>query len=116
MKRKIIALLVLLILFSSAWAKKPIISFFNEMNSRDLYLMFEDTVVIESLKKMNAEIRMGLVDLTYDRVQVVKKLNQAGIPVVAWLLLPENEGYWFNASNGLLAFKRYRDVRQWAAI
>jgi hypothetical protein len=106
----------LLFIVSNAWAKKPVISFFNEMNSRDLFMMFEDTTIIETLKKMNAEVRMGMVDLTFDRVQVVKKLNQAGIPVVAWLLLPENDGYWFNSSNGLQALKRYRDFQQWAAF
>lgn len=114
MKKLILIVGLSIFIVSDSWAKKPVISFFNEMNSRDLVTMFEDTTIIETLRKMNAEVRMGLVDLTYDRVQVIKKLNEAGIPVVAWLLLPEDEGYWFNASNGLLAYKRYRDVIQWA--
>ena len=116
MKKNILSAILLLFIVSSACAKKPIISFFNEMNSRDLVNMFDDTTIIASLKKMNAEIRMGMVDLSFDRVEVVKKLNQAGIPVVAWILLPENEGYWFNSSNGLQALKRYRDLQQWAAF
>ena len=114
MKKSILIIIFFVFIVSDLWAKKPVISFFNEMNSRDLAIMFEDTTIIETLKKMNAEVRMGLVDLTYDRAEVVKKLNAAGIPVVAWLLLPEDEGYWFNSSNGLLAIKRYRDMKQWA--
>ena len=116
MKKHILSVLLLLFIVSSVWAKKPIISFFNEMKSRDLVNMFDDSTIIPTLKKMNAEIRMGMVDLSFDRVEVVKKLNQAGIPVVAWILLPENEGYWFNSSNGLQALKRYRDFQQWAAF
>jgi hypothetical protein len=114
MKKYLLVVSFFLFGISTVWSKTPIISFFNEMNSRELSVMFEDSAIIESLKKMHAEVRMGLVDLTYDRVQVVKKLNAAGIPVVAWLLLPEDEGYWFNSSNGLLAIKRYRDMKQWA--
>lgn len=116
MKKLALLFLMVFTIVSSSLAKKPIISFFNEMNSRDLSILFDDTSVIDALKKMNAEVRMGMLDLTFTRVEVVKKLNAAGIPVVAWLLLPEDEGYWFNASNGLMAFKRYRDFRQWAAV
>jgi hypothetical protein len=114
MKKIILSALLVVFLVSNSSAQKPTISFFNEMNSYDLSILFDDTSVIDALKKMNAQVSMGMVDLTFVRAQVIKKLNMAGIPVVAWLLLPEEEGYWFNASNGLMALKRYRDVKQWA--
>jgi len=71
MKNFILVISLFLLETSTAWSKTPIISFFNEMNSHDLSVMFEDSSIIESIKKMHAEVRMGLVDLTYDRVQVV---------------------------------------------
>jgi hypothetical protein len=41
---------------------------------------------------MQASISLGLLDLSPLRAAVVHKLNEAGIPVVAWLLLPVQEG------------------------
>jgi len=37
----------------------------------------------------------------------VRRLNAAGVPVVAWLLLPKEQGYWFNAENSGYALDRY---------
>jgi hypothetical protein len=45
----------------------------------------------------------------------VQQLNAAGIPVTAWLLLPEEQGYWFNADNAHHAAARYREFRTWSA-
>jgi hypothetical protein len=45
---------------------------------------------------------------------VVQRLNRAGIPVTAWLLLPLDEGYWFNANNADLATARYSAFRAWS--
>jgi hypothetical protein len=92
----------------------PRISFFNEMKSPQLVQFFSDTTIIPDLQKLNAGIRMGILDLTPERASVIQRLNRAGIPVVAWLLLPEEEGYWFFSGNGDLAMKRYRDTRKWA--
>lgn len=92
----------------------PIISFFNEMKSPELVQLFKDSSIIVHLKKMNAEIRMGILDLTTDRAKVIKNLNAAGVPVVAWLLLPEEKGYWFNSSNGKEAIARYQEIKKWA--
>jgi hypothetical protein len=57
---------------------------------------------------------MGMLDLSPERVQVLRDLNTAGIPVVAWLLLPEEKGYWFHSGNADEAAARYVEVRDWA--
>jgi hypothetical protein len=93
---------------------QPKLSFFNEMKSPELAQFFADTSIIPTLNELNAEIRMGLLDLSPERVQVVKKLNEAGIPVVAWLLLSKEEGYFFHSGNGELAIQRYKDIKKWA--
>jgi hypothetical protein len=58
-------------------------------------------------------VSLGLIDLSPARARVVKRLNRAGIPVIAWLLLPKDEGYWFNTSNALAAARRYGAFTTW---
>jgi hypothetical protein len=58
-------------------------------------------------------VGIGILDLSPDRALVVGKLNQAGIPVIAWLLLPMEQGYWFNAGNVHLATARYHAFKDW---
>ena len=73
---------------------KPSLTFFCELKSQALASLFRDGEVIDFLKKMDANLSLGLLDLTKQRADVVKKLNRAGIPVTAWLLLPAEQGYW----------------------
>lgn len=53
---------------------------------------------------------MGTVDLSDVRAKIVQKLNSNGIPVVAWLLLPKDQGYWMNMDNFLNVIQRYNEV------
>jgi hypothetical protein len=92
----------------------PVLSFFNEMKGPEVRRFFEDARLIPTLQALRAEIRMGMIDLTPERAQVLRRLNEAGIPVVAWLLLPEEQGYWFHSGNGKQAIERYKDVEAWA--
>ena len=94
--------------------QKPQLSFFNEMESKPLGELFKDTTFIPQLQKLHAEIRMGILDTGVERVTVIKQLNQANIPVVSWLLLPKEKGYWFHSKNGPAAIERYHQIRDWA--
>jgi len=69
--------------------------------------------VIDSLGELGARVGLGIVDLTPDRASVVRKLNEAGVPVIAWLLLPMEQGYWFNVNNARQATDRYRTFKAW---
>ena len=97
-----------------SFAEKPKLSFFNEQEGKELQKLFSDTSLISNLKKLHAEIRMGMLDLSEERIEVLKKLNQAGVPVVAWLLLPKEKGYWFHSGNSKEAFDRYYEIKKWA--
>jgi hypothetical protein len=44
---------------------------------------------------------------------VVRRLAEAGVPTVAWLLLPSEEGYWFNLDNAAQATARYTAFLAW---
>jgi hypothetical protein len=96
------------------FAQKPKISFFNEQEGPELEVLFKDSTLLPNLKSLGAEIRMGMLDLSSQRAQVLRSLNNAEIPVVAWLLLPKEKGYWFHSGNADEAFTRYFEIRDWA--
>jgi hypothetical protein len=114
MKKNFSIIVFLFILAQSCFATKPVLSFFNEMKGPELKTFFADPRIIPTLSTLKAEIRMGILDLTPERAEILRELNKAGIPVVAWLLLPEEKGYFFHAGNGEMAIERYKEVKAWA--
>ncbi len=90
----------------------PII-FACELDTPELVDLLSQEDVLAALKSMDAGIAMGLRDLSPQRAKIVQKLNQAGIPVTAWLLLPMAQGYWFNLDNYPAASQRYLDFLAW---
>lgn len=92
---------------------KPELTFFCELKAEPLTKLFDDRFIIDDLKYLEASLSLGILDLTDDRAEVVKRLNKAGVPVIAWLLLPEDEGYWFNIDNHEIAAERYAAFRDW---
>ncbi len=93
---------------------KTEITFFCELRAHELKKLFEDRFVFDDLKTLNAGISLGILDLSSERANVVQKLNRLGIPVTAWLLLPEEQGYWFNLGNYTEATARYQEFRAWS--
>ena len=111
--KKCIALLFVALSCSQLKAQR-IISFFNEQKSPELVALFKDSSLIPNLQAIHGEIRMGTLDLNAERAGVVKKLNEAGVPVVAWLVLTEEDGYFSNSINADLSSKRYQEIKAWA--
>ena len=95
--------------------KQPQLTFFCELESDALEALFAEPSVINDLAALEARVSLGLLDLSPARAAVVRRLNEAGIPVVAWLLLPKEEGYWFNLSNAPQAAARYAGFKAWTA-
>ena len=94
---------------------RPRLIFFCELEPGPLQELFDDPTVLEALSALDAGVSLGILDLTSARAAVVRRLNQAAIPVVAWLLLPRDQGYWFHAGNAPLATARYEAFRAWTA-
>ena len=94
----------------------PELTFFCELEAADLQALFSDPQIIEDLSALGASVSLGLRDLGAERAEIVRRLNAAGIPVVAWLLLPEAQGYWFNLDNAPEAIAFYADFRAWTAL
>jgi hypothetical protein len=56
-----------------------------------------------------------LSDLSSERADVVRKLNAAGIPVVAVPLVALEDGYYFTADNPSRAAARYDEWKEWTS-
>ncbi len=91
---------------------KPKLTFFCELEAQPLAALMTRPV-LDRLRSLDAAVSLGLLDLSPERARVVRRLNRAGIPVVAWLLLPKDEGYWFNTGNYLAAARRYGAFCAW---
>ncbi len=94
---------------------QPALTFFCELDTPALTALFADPQVIADLQAIHAGVSLGLRDLSAERAAVVRRLNEAGIPVIAWLLLPEEQGYWFNLDNAPQALAFYDDFLAWTA-
>jgi hypothetical protein len=94
---------------------KPRLTFFCELETDALEALFADSSVIGNLTALEASVSLGILDLSPGRAAVVRHLNEAGIPVIAWQLLPKEQGYWFNLGNASQAAARYADFKAWTA-
>jgi hypothetical protein len=92
----------------------PHLTFFCELEAEPLEQLLSEAV-IDDLAVLNAGISLGILDLSPRRAETVRRLNQAGIPVTAWLLLPKDQGYWFNLDNAPQAAARYAEFVTWTA-
>ncbi len=93
--------------------QQPNLTFFCELPTGELEELFKGKTVFKHLQNLKAALSLGILDLSEERAAVVKRLNQAGIPVTAWLLLPEEQGYWFNSDNYEQAAARYVAFKAW---
>ncbi len=91
----------------------PKLTFFCELPVNKLSELFDGRFVIDDLRDLDASLSLGILDLSEERARVVQRLNKAGVPVIAWLLLPEEEGYWFNVENYEQAVARYVTFKAW---
>jgi hypothetical protein len=91
------------------------LTFFCELGVEPLQALFAEPAVTEHLVALRASVSLGLLDFSPQRAGVVKRLHQAGIPVIAWQLLPAEQGYWFNQDNAPQAQARYAAFREWTA-
>jgi hypothetical protein len=90
----------------------PRLTFFCELGPAPLKALFSlpDIVILADI---GATVSLGILDFSPERAEVVSRLNQAGVPVVAWLLLPKDQGYWFNVDNASEAQIRYQEFQKW---
>ncbi len=88
--------------------------FFCELETTDLQNLFTEPTLLDHLLDLKAGLSLAVLDISPTRANIVRQLNQAEIPVVAWLLLPPEEGYWFNAHNVTQARVCYAEFQTWS--
>lgn len=93
----------------------PTLTFACELEPEPLEALFADPALIGDLSALHAGVSLGILDLSPQRAAVVRRLNEAGVHVVAWQLLPKPEGYWFNLDNAPKAVARYLAFKAWTA-
>jgi hypothetical protein len=69
--------------------------------------------VIADLKELHAEVAIPILDFSPERVAAVRELNQAGIPVIAWMEMSKEEGFYLNADNAPEAAARVATFEKW---
>ncbi|HZD57542.1 MAG TPA: hypothetical protein VE136_12495 [Anaerolineales bacterium] len=94
---------------------KPRLTFFCELPASDLKTLFAEPQLVDDLIALEASVSLGILDLSEGRAETVHHLNEVGIPVTAWLLLPKEQGYWFNVDNFIQACNCYAAFREWTA-
>jgi hypothetical protein len=94
---------------------QPRLTFFCELETEELQRFFADSAIIDDLLALRACVSLAIHDFSAERAAVVRRLNEAGIPIVAWQLLPMEHGYWFNLDNAPQAVAHYIEFRSWTA-
>jgi hypothetical protein len=94
---------------------RPQLFFACELDTDSLESFFSDPTVTENLKELSAGVALAISDLSPGRAQVVHRLSQAGIPMIAWIVLPKDQGYYLNAGNAAEAGARFTDFEKWTA-
>ncbi|MFZ3199544.1 MAG: hypothetical protein WA175_00190 [Candidatus Acidiferrales bacterium] len=91
---------------------RPELFFACDLKTDQLESFFSNTAMVANLKELNAGIALGISDFSPARAQVVRQLNQAGIPVIAGLMLP-GQGVYLNAGNAPEAAARFAKFESW---
>jgi hypothetical protein len=94
---------------------RPSLTFACELDAARLTELFADPSVIDDLQALGGRVMIMVSDLSAERAQVVRQLNEAGIPVVGIPLFPAEEGYYFTVDNAPRAAHRYQQWKQWTA-
>ncbi len=95
---------------------QPRMLFSTQLDGAALQRVLMEEGVLEQLAAHDYGLAMGMLDLSDERARVVRWLNEHGIYTVAWMLLPPDEGCWFNLQNYPQALERYRSFREWVAF
>ncbi len=91
------------------------LTFFTELDEGDFVALVTRADVQGHLRALGAGVTVGLRDLGAGRAAAIRGLADAGIPVGAWLLLPEPQGYFATYDNVAAVTDRVTALRRWVA-
>jgi hypothetical protein len=93
----------------------PRLTFACELDHARLAELFADGSVIDDLLALDARVALMCSDFSDQRAGVVRRLNEAGVPVVGIPLLPLADGYYFTTGNADRAAGCYQEFAAWTA-
>jgi len=93
---------------------RPRLFFFTELDGPALLDLLEQPGLVELLAAQRHGVALSVARLDEARAQVARLLSARGVPLVAWLLLPPEEGFAFNLQNYPQAIAHYHAFRAWA--
>jgi hypothetical protein len=70
--------------------------------------------LVADLRSLGAGIALPTDDLSDERAALVERLNAPGVPVVASLTLPPDQGYYINAGNAPQTLERFEGFDRWS--
>jgi hypothetical protein len=76
--------------------------------------LFANADVIADLKNLHAGLAVAISDFSPERAEIVRRLNQAGIPLIAVLTMSKGQDLYFNAGNATLAAARFAAFDAWS--
>ena len=91
------------------------LTYFCELAAAPLRELLEQPGVLEGLKTQRAALSIAMLDLDEERREVLAELQAREIPYTAWVVLPQDAGYWLTADNAEHATARYHELRAWFA-
>jgi len=91
---------------------RPELIFACDRQTSELQALFAPALV-DDLRQLRAGVALSTEDLSPERAQVVRMLNAAGIPMIAWIALPRDQGYYVNARNARETTARFEDFDHW---
>lgn len=77
--------------------------------------LFDTPGVLASLRNLHAILAMPILDFSPQRVALVQRLHQAGIPLVAGIVLPEGGDFYLNADDAPQAAARVAAFERWTS-
>jgi hypothetical protein len=80
-----------------------------------LQSLFADSSLLSALNDLHAGLSVAVPDFSPERAKVVRQLNDAGVPVIAWLQLEGEKGPYFDADDAPLAADAFAGFEKWTA-
>ncbi len=93
---------------------EPQIVFFCELSGTDLLRLLDHPDVLNLLAARDCSVALALPAFDDECAAAARLLNAHGIPAVAWLTLPADEGQAFNLQNYPRAIACYQAFHAWA--
>jgi hypothetical protein len=84
-----------------------------DQGAQSLNVLLADRQLFSDLRDLHAGVAVAFDDLNPERARFVQRLSDSGIPAIAWLVLPREQGYYVNAANAAQTAARFAEFDVW---